>query len=655
MFALRPIKRFGRETLGSLLFSTVLMAALALGGLATLDVPIDATVVAVVVLLVLGVPAVFVAVPALMAKPQPTQVIQLGPHGITFPKLAHDPFILRFDEIHNVELRGHGARLTLVIDAQDRQLAIPVLAFDPPAAAEELVRAIREGIAALPDGRRRITEIDRLGTLAATVLRRKPITTWVLSGVMLAIFAAVYFAGLLGTPFGLARVGANATVLVREGQVERLLASTFLHANILHVYVVGLAMFTFGAQLERLLRWEAFLVVFIASALGGGFAAAAAGTSPLAVGATSSLFGLAGSLGVLNVTHHRELPHVFRRRWSWWLLVIAVNAFLPMFVPQIDFAANLGGLVAGSLVTFVLVADRPITNGGIEPSAAVGAAAWGATVLVVLALAGAAARYQKTPEADEVRVAEVFFTTAEPMPALLNAAAWEVALTPSASQPLLAAAKKGAERAISHAPREVLYALEDTLATIEVRLDNTDRAIELERRVLAESEKMASNEKLAGPRLDEHVGEMATQLGRFLVAKVEATPVSTSTTAVTARVVEGRTDAGRAVIRVELPGLAGQRVLVYALPMLGRDLRALVEVCASAEHGGHVEVPVDPASSAEKIDWPSGPGSTLTVALVDARAPGAKPAADAPPFPCPEAKTRARAWRTRTEVLAYPR
>lgn len=665
------------------MFSTVLMAALAFGWATAVDVPLDGTTVVVVLGLVLGVPLVFVAVPALVARPQPSQVIQLGAHGLTFPKLASEPFMLRFEEISNVELRGRGARTTLVIDAHDRQIAIPALAFEPPTAAEELVRGIRDGIASLPDGRGRITEIDRLGDIARTVLGRRPVVTWALAAVMLAIFGATYSAGLLDAPFALVRAGANATVLVRTGQVERLLASTFVHANVLHVYVVGLAMFTFGALIERLLRWEAFLVVFVASAAGGALAAAASGTAPISLGATAPLFGLAGALGVLNATHRQELPHVFRRRWSWWLLVITANAFLPMFVPQIDFAANLGGLVTGALVTYLLVADRPITKDGVELGPAVGAAAWGATVLTVLSLAGAATRLQRTPEADEVRVAETFFTTSEPVPVVLNAAAWEVALTPSASRALLEAAKKGAERAIANAPREMLYALEDTLATIEVRLGNHDRAIALERRVLAESEKMRADAKLAGPRLDDHIGEMATQLGRFLVAKVEASPgapvtvIATSTSAatktatsssagpgtpapsttITARFVEGRGDAIRPVVALDLPGVDRRVVLAYLLPMQGRDLRALVEVCVGPAHRGRVEVEIEPAAAAETVDWPAGPGSTLVVGLVEARAPDAKVAADAAPFPCTTegGVVRARAWKTRTDVLAYPR
>jgi len=67
------------------------------------------------------------------------------------------------------------------------------------------------------------------------------------------------------------------------------------------------------------------------------------------VGASGGVFALLGALFAVALGHRRELPAAVRTRLvRSTAMVIGVNAILGFVIPHIDWAAHLGGVVAGA-------------------------------------------------------------------------------------------------------------------------------------------------------------------------------------------------------------------------------------------------------------------------------------------------------------------
>ena len=139
-------------------------------------------------------------------------------------------------------------------------------------------------------------------------------------------------------------------VAVAAGEWWRPLTAAFLHIGPVHLALNMLAVLIFGSELERQLgRWR-FLAVYLLSALGGAASIQLFGNplQPVA-GASTAIYGLLGSLGVLMIVRRQDLRGL--------LTLLAINVFIS-FLPGVSLLGHLGGLVAGAAATGILVATR---------------------------------------------------------------------------------------------------------------------------------------------------------------------------------------------------------------------------------------------------------------------------------------------------------
>jgi len=174
----------------------------------------------------------------------------------------------------------------------------------------------------------------------------KPIFTWVLLGLIVAVFGVETLAGGSTSTLVLVQMGAKVTPLIAAGQYWRLLTSMFLHIGLLHLFFNAYALIVIGMELERILGWERFLAVYLLSGLFGGLASYAFSLN-LAAGASGAIFGLIGALGAFFLLHRQQLGAWGQRRLVNILVLIAINLFLGFTQPGIDNLAHLGGLVSG--------------------------------------------------------------------------------------------------------------------------------------------------------------------------------------------------------------------------------------------------------------------------------------------------------------------
>jgi membrane associated rhomboid family serine protease len=125
-----------------------------------------------------------------------------------------------------------------------------------------------------------------------------------------------------------------------------------------------LALYSLGGFLEALLGGRRYLLVYGASAVGGGIATAIAGTLRVmmggapsyTVGASGAIWGLMGA--TLALVLGRQMPRLIARGLRQRLLVVlAINVALS-FVPGIDLYAHFGGGLVGFFLTRRLGASR---------------------------------------------------------------------------------------------------------------------------------------------------------------------------------------------------------------------------------------------------------------------------------------------------------
>lgn len=158
---------------------------------------------------------------------------------------------------------------------------------------------------------------------------------------------------------------------VAAGEWWRLLTAPFLHAGLWHVGLNMLALWILGGLLEPLLgRWR-FVSVYLVSALAGAVASYSL-TNPgiISVGASGAVFGLLGATIVALRRLDRDVSGV--------LVLLGINVVLGFVLPNIDWRAHLGGLLAGMVLTATMVA---------VPRKYGVASAWAATAGVVVVLA----------------------------------------------------------------------------------------------------------------------------------------------------------------------------------------------------------------------------------------------------------------------------
>ena len=127
---------------------------------------------------------------------------------------------------------------------------------------------------------------------------------------------------------------------VADGQYWRLLTSTFVHVDLLHILLNMIAIWIFGPTLETLLGRTRFVALYLVSALAGSVAVYLL-TPPLTptIGASGAVFGLLGAALVIS----------FKRKMdtSWLVILLGFNLIYSFVATGVSWQGHVGGLVAG--------------------------------------------------------------------------------------------------------------------------------------------------------------------------------------------------------------------------------------------------------------------------------------------------------------------
>ena len=200
--------------------------------------------------------------------------------------------------------------------------------------------------------------------------------------------------GAYADPDGLAIWGASVTHAPPLETAWRLLASTFLHASVPHVFFNATSLLIVGASVEAIFtRWR-FWIVYT---LGGAAASLASvlwrgahegGAVSLAVGGSGAVFALGGALLAVAIRLRRRLAPSRARAFAASLLYLIAPGFAAGYAhPGTDNVAHAAGVLAGLLLGATLPVDPRLDGRAPGIATRLAALACGAALIASLTLA----------------------------------------------------------------------------------------------------------------------------------------------------------------------------------------------------------------------------------------------------------------------------
>jgi membrane associated rhomboid family serine protease len=178
--------------------------------------------------------------------------------------------------------------------------------------------------------------------------------------VLIAVNVAIYLAEIASGPGGLNTPGVSLVnnfgllgASVAGGEWYRLLTGAFLHAEIFHIGFNMVALYFGGRLLEPAIGTTRFVFLYTASLFAGAFGALLlSGPDQLTIGASGAIFGVFGAAFVL--ARGRGLDQVAGTIG----ILVLFNLAFDLGDPQISLGGHLGGLVAGVLCAFAILAGE---------------------------------------------------------------------------------------------------------------------------------------------------------------------------------------------------------------------------------------------------------------------------------------------------------
>lgn len=157
----------------------------------------------------------------------------------------------------------------------------------------------------------------------------------------------------------LIRFGAKDPVLLAHGEYWRFLTPIFVHIGLLHYIFNTWALYVVAYQIEYLLRWRWFLVLYLVSGVFGNIASSVFSLA-MSAGASGAVFGLLGAGLLIERTQYQRATRPWQKKQiGAYTTMVVANLALGLMVPQIDNAAHIGGLVAGVALTYALTRIVP--------------------------------------------------------------------------------------------------------------------------------------------------------------------------------------------------------------------------------------------------------------------------------------------------------
>lgn len=184
---------------------------------------------------------------------------------------------------------------------------------------------------------------------------KRIIITNIIALICIAMYVVV---GIVGKNFisfdasVLASIGGNNILLVKSGEVWRILTCAFLHVGLIHLVVNMYSLMVIGPSVERLLGKWRFVFIYLVSAISASLMSLVfSEVNIVSVGASGAIFGLMGSLIYFGYHYRMYLRDAIRNQI---IPVVFFNLLIGFMMSGIDNAAHIGGLIGGYLATMAI-------------------------------------------------------------------------------------------------------------------------------------------------------------------------------------------------------------------------------------------------------------------------------------------------------------
>lgn len=175
----------------------------------------------------------------------------------------------------------------------------------------------------------------------------------------IALFVAYFFAVQFGFGYAFHHFGLIPGEVLRSFSVWQLFTYLFLHdpTGFSHILFNMLALWMFGADLERQWGREAFLKFYFLCGIGAGICvvlanALAGSLSTRTIGASGAIYGLLLAFGVLYPDRVIWFNFLFPIKAKYFVMIIGAITFLSSFGTGgggVSHVAHLGGMIFGYL------------------------------------------------------------------------------------------------------------------------------------------------------------------------------------------------------------------------------------------------------------------------------------------------------------------
>lgn len=141
--------------------------------------------------------------------------------------------------------------------------------------------------------------------------------------------------------------------MISRGQTYRLVTSLFLHQGWIHLLTNLYSLNSFGPQADRILGPVRYLCTYLIAGILGNVCTYFWKTSPHALGASGSLFGLVGCFAIFYYRNKHIIGAEADAALSQIKQIVMLNLFVGGTQSSIDHAGHLGGFLSGAVLSYL--------------------------------------------------------------------------------------------------------------------------------------------------------------------------------------------------------------------------------------------------------------------------------------------------------------
>jgi rhomboid protease GluP len=189
----------------------------------------------------------------------------------------------------------------------------------------------------------------------------RPYITYALLGIIVAVFVAQLVTDQLYYPDQpLLEMGAvDFRRILLNGEYYRLFTAMFLHANMIHIFFNGVALWSFGQSVERFFGHMRFALIYFLGGLCGSLASFVF-TRGISVGASTAIFAIFGAEMIFLYHNRRLLGQAAQRELRSLVFLALLNFGFGLYTQLsagpilIDNWGHVGGFFAGIVLAWFI-------------------------------------------------------------------------------------------------------------------------------------------------------------------------------------------------------------------------------------------------------------------------------------------------------------